>query len=297
MAVYIVCEGSLQGLDSRVLQVLVIQSHNLGALIAPGGGDRGLGAIRAYLERRSPHDVAISVEDRNYRPRGVAQPTWANLAGRSFIWRRHEIENYLLQPRVVLELFNDFRARLPLPWVAQLPATEMDVSALLQSLASSLLEDHAAGVLRDELVRHINGIGSVSFGPPRPAPAPGAHTLGQAQWLPALQQEASRLCQTCGSIAALPDLQAAAIAVRYGILLVGFQVPAFLTSGDYLIDIGGHELLAALARHLHNLGASGALNQSALANELLRVLARIYQPSTIYQPDDFAELGAILAQY
>src|SRR4051794_15404601 len=95
------------GLDERVLDAIVIQHYNLGIFMASAGGDRGLGAVRAYLGSRSPRDVAISTQDRNYRPQGLAQATWANPSGRSFIWRRHEIENYLLQPRVVLELCND----------------------------------------------------------------------------------------------------------------------------------------------------------------------------------------------
>lgn len=298
MAVHLVCEGSPEGLDERVLDALVIQFHNLGVRMSPSGGDKGLGAVRAYLKSRSLHDVAISVEDRNYRPHGEAQLTWGHLIGRSFIWRRHEIENYLLHPRVVLELFNDWRAGpTPAVWVTLLPATEPDVSALLQTLASPLLENHAAEVVRFELIQEINRIGSLSFGPRPPAPPAGAHTPGQAQWLPALQQEATRLCQTCNVAVVLPHLQPAAIAARYHALLAQFQDPVFLASGTYLIDMGGHELLAALSRHLHNLGAPGRLNQGALADELLRVLERIYQPGVIYQPDDFAELAIILAQH
>jgi hypothetical protein len=297
VAVYLVCEGFLQGLDWRVLQALVIQFHNLSVLIEAAGGSKGHGAVRAYLESRTPRDVGIAIEDRDYRPLTAANASWVNQAGKSFIWRRHEIENYLLQPRVVLELFNDFRAPPARAWAAQLPATEPDVSALLQQLASPLLEDHAAGVLQEELLRQINGIGSVSFGPPRPAPAAGAHAPGQAEWIGALQQEATRLCQTCNDVASLPHLQVATITARYRTLLAHYQMPAFLTSGDYLIDMGGHELLAALSRHLRGLGAPGRLNERALGDELLRVLTRIYQPNTFYQPDDFLELAVILRQY
>ena len=264
--------------------------------MAPTGGGSSLGAVGAYL-RRPPLDVAISVEDRDYRAQAAAHATWANAVSTRFMWRRHEIENYLLHPRIVLELFNDFRAAPGAGWAASLPLTEAEVSAQLQVLASPLLEDHTAEVLRYELVQQINGTGGMSFGPPRPAPPGGAHTPGQAQWLPALQQEAVRLCQACNTVAALPGLHPIAMAGRYNALLTRFQDPAFLTSGDYLIDMGGHELLAALSRYLHGLGAPGPLNQGALANELLRVLALMYQPNTLYQPDDFADLAAILAQY
>jgi hypothetical protein len=302
VVVYLVCEGPRGGLDDRVLDALVANTpiRTLTRVqIETVGGSKGHGAVRSYLERRlsPPQDVAIAVEDRDYRPRKIADDSWANQAGKSFIWRRHEIENYLLHPRLVLELFNAFRAA-GVAWANSLPVVEADVATLLRTLASPLLEDHAAEVLREEVVQQVNAIGGLSFGPRRPAPPAGLPATGQAQWLPALQQEAARLAQACAAIAALPDLQPTAVAARYAALLTMFQNPAFLSSDEYLSDMAGKELLAALSRHLHSLGAPGpSINRNVLADELLRVLVQIYQPNSIYQPDDFAELAAILRQY
>ncbi len=297
MAVHLVCEGSRQGLDERVLDAVVIQYHNLAVLTSPSGGSRGLGAVRAYLQSRSAHDVAVAVEDRNHRPFAVANATWANPASQSFIWRRHEIENYLLHPRVVLALFDELRTLPGLHWTVGLPASESDVDALLQALAAPLLADHAAEVLRDEIVEQINAVGSVGFGIARPAPPAGAHAPREPEWLAVLLQEATRLSQACTAVASLPPLQAAALTARYGALVAQYQQPAFLTSRDYLRDMGGHELLASLSRHLHSLGAGARFSQQILADELLRRLDQMYHPNTLFQPDDFAELAAILAQY
>jgi hypothetical protein len=66
MAVHLVCEGGTSGLDTRVLDHLVIQFHNLAIQMAPSGGSSGLGAVRVYLLNRSPNDVVITVEDRDY---------------------------------------------------------------------------------------------------------------------------------------------------------------------------------------------------------------------------------------
>jgi hypothetical protein len=265
-------------------------------MIEPAGGIKGHGAVRAYLEGRSSKDVAVSIEDRDYRPRTIANASWVNQAGKSFIWRRHGIENYLLEPSVVLETFNGFRGT-GAAWANSLPATENDASSLLQTLARGQLEDHAAAVMKEELVQLINGAGSLSFGPQRPAPAAGTHVIGQALWVAALQLEASRLAQTCQDVAAMPNLQPPAIAASYNAHLAQFQIPAFLSSGEFLIDMKGKDLLAALSRHLVQLGAPARLNQDVLGDELLRVLQQIYQPNSIYQPDDFAELAGILRQY
>jgi hypothetical protein len=65
MAVHLVCEGRSNGLDNRVLDRLVIQSHNLSVQVAPSGGSGSVGAVRAYLHN-PPNNVAIAVEDRDY---------------------------------------------------------------------------------------------------------------------------------------------------------------------------------------------------------------------------------------
>jgi hypothetical protein len=297
MAVFLVCEGENNGLDNRVLDSLVIQHFNLTLQMAPSGGSGGLGAVRRYLENLPGNNTAIYIEDRDYdQTHAQAHAGWGNPAANRYHWRRHEIENYLLEPRVVLALFDDLRAA-GVPWAAPLPATEADVLVLLQTVASALLENHAGEVLRVELRDHSTATGNLQFGPPRPAAPPGATVPGQVAWVPALQNEAARLGTACTAAAGHPALQAAAIAARYQVLLAQFQVPAFLTSGDFLRDMGGHELMAALAAHLRQVGAPPAFTDRFLENELLRVLTPIYAPGVIYQPDDFQELATILAQY
>ena len=143
----------------------------------------------------------------------------------SFLWRRHEIENYLLDPRVVLALFDDLRAA-GFGWAAAFPTTEAGVLTLLQTVATALLENHAAEVLRVELLRHSVAGGNLQFGAVRPPAPPGATVAGQAAWVPALQQEAARLCASCTAAAGHPALQSAAIAARYQVLLAQFQAPA-----------------------------------------------------------------------
>ena len=87
----------------------------------------------------------------------------------------------------------------------------------------------------------------MSFSVARPAPPAGARAPGRPEWLAAFLQEVTRLSQACTAVAGLPLLQGGAIATRYGALVAQYQQPVFLTSGDYLRDMGGHELLGALS--------------------------------------------------
>jgi hypothetical protein len=297
MAVYLVCEGGSTGLDNRVLDRLVVQYHNLSVQVAPSGGRGGLGAIRVYLLNLSQNNTAIAVEDRDYhRTRAEAHAAWGNLKATRYIWRRHEIENYLLHPPVVLALFDDYRAAA-VPWSLGLPTTEAAVLAMLQAVAVPLLENHAGEVLRVELLAQAAAGGNLQFGPARPPVPPGATVAGQAGWIPALQQEASRLCTACSAAAANPAFQHAAISARYRAILAQFQAPGFFTAGDFLIDMGGHELMAALAAQLRALGAPPGFTDSFLGEELLRILTSVYAPGAMYQPDDFQDLATILGQY
>jgi hypothetical protein len=197
---------------------------------------------------------------------------------------------------VLLALFNDLRAT-GLGWAASLPATEALVLTQLQAVATGLLENHAAEVLRVELLRRAVEGGNLGFGVIRPGAPPGQTVAGQAEWVPALQMEADRLRASCAAAACRTELQPDAIAARYQDLLAQFEAPPFLASGRFLFDMGGHELMAALAANLRGAGAPSAFTERFLADELLRVLIPIYEPMVIYNPDDFHELATILAQY
>lgn len=303
MPVFLVCEGQHGSLDERVLNALVVQPSAPTVQTAPAGSDTSLGSVCQYIERPKPQsappappDVAVAVADRNYRPRAEADATWNNAARRRFVWRRHEIENYLLEPRVVLELFDNFRAAVPPPWAAGLPASEAAVGLFLQTRAAPLVENHAAEVLRAELVRALSPHG-LRFGVRAPAPPQGAFAPGRAEWLPVLTAEATRILNGCATAGTLVAYQPNEIAARYQVLLAQFQNPPFLAAGDYLFDLGGHELLQSLAFELRRLGGPPALTEQYLGTELLAALGRVYQPNTLFQPDDFAALGTILAQY
>lgn len=295
MAVHLVCEGGPSGLDNRVLDRLVVQFHNLPVLMAPSGSSRGHGAVRNFLTNRGPDDVVISVEDRDYMcSRREAESSWADPSRDHFRWRRHEIENYLLEPPVVLALFDGYR-QAGATWARTLPVTTSDVLTWLQTIAAGWIENHAGEVLKAELLwLATTAGGNLKFGPKPPPKPPGQSATDEAGWVAALQTEATRLCGACAVASRLPELQPAAIAARYQVLRTEFQAGDFLRSGDFLIDMGGHELMAAFLDELWHLGAPRKFSSLTLEEDLLDVLTTIYQPDTLFQPDDFHELAQIL---
>jgi CheY-like chemotaxis protein len=208
------------------------------------------------------------------------------------MWRRHEIENYLLEPRVVLVALDSFRRTVSAPWVQQLPTDEQDVATLLADLAQPMLEDHAGRVLHWELRVVKGNAGSTDLRLPTPAPAPGSEYPGRDEWLQALLAEVARLQRDCLTVAHLAVLGANEIQARYDAILSDLQRPELIGSGDFLADMDGHQLLSALGRHLWRLGAIN-LSDEDLQDELVAALARVYQPG-LYQPDEFAELATRL---
>lgn len=102
MSIYLVCEGSTDGLDMRVLNLLIVNKLGREALIEPAGGDGSLGSVASWLEERSriqrsdgtwsrPQDRVYAVADRNYRSAKEAEQIWNHRSQRRWIWRRHEI--------------------------------------------------------------------------------------------------------------------------------------------------------------------------------------------------------------
>lgn len=305
--VHLVCEGPADGLDVRVLNLLVAQSHNVAVRISAAGGDRSLGSVAEWLEENSRRpqtdgslgarrDTAICIEDRNFHPRSRSEDLRANANGKRLVWLRHEIENYLLEPRVVFAAFQSFRQTVLRPWTQSLPNDETQVAALLSSLAQPLLEDHAGNVLLRELRERKGECGSTDLGSLPPRPSSGTGYPGREEWLKALHDEVGRLRTTFADIGNLPAFQPQAFERRYDAILSELRLPAFFQNGDYLIDLGGKEILQSLERHLHNLGAQ-RLSTELLENELLAAIGRSYRPGTLFQPDEFQLLAIRLNQF
>lgn len=288
--IHLVCEGEEDSLDLLVLNAIIGQRFGLFVTIWPGGGDAGLGSVCRHLERSAPRGarVALEIQDRNFRSREEVEVCWQDASGRKLVWRRHEIENYLLAPRVMVGAFETIRRDVGARWAQELPRDEAGAAQLLVGLAGSLLERHVAGVLSWELYLETTEGNPAAFRMPR-LRDPGAARPARGDWIAALQGEARRVREACSRLCELPALEPDAIEDRYDEILARVKHPRFMDEGDYLLDMEGKQLMRMLLAHLKGRGAS-RLKRADLEKRLVDALEAAYQPEELFAPDDFALL-------
>ena len=299
---YLICEGPADGLDNRVLDRMVAQRFARNILIQPACGDASLRSVAEhYLERSrlrlpdgswgAPSDRVFTVEDRDYRTRRAADASWEP-SSVHLIWRRHEIENYLLDPRVIAQAFQNLRS-LMRRWHPGLPSSASDVDSLMQQLARPMAENFVGWVTYWRLVDHKRTLADTRFlYPDRRNPLRPVRYPGRQAWLDHLHRECARLRADCQEISTSDEFSDAYIDRLYDANLATTESQDFWATGRYVEDMGGHELLSAPLEHLSQSGIP--ISQSDLETELLQALDQIYTPG-FYPVDDFAQLADRLA--
>lgn len=287
MSIYLVCEGPPDGLDVRVLDLVIVQKLGRDVLIEPAGGDRSLGSVANYLEER--HLVrAYVIQDRNFRPLAEAERAWRQPHEKRWMWRRHEIENYLLDPRLVNDAFQALK-RDRVRGADRLPDDPSLVLHELQELARPMLEDHTGWLTYEQLVSHKRNVGDTRLLWPNPRLQPPMDSSypGRTEWLDYLCSECARLKRACNTVS--EDETFDDPTVMYDHILSQVTHSDFFASGQFLVDLGGHELISALCTYVNQSGIPH-LACSDLTTELLRALDRLYEPG-FFAPDDFVGLA------
>jgi len=294
--IYLICEGTPDMLDVKVLRLILVNHLYKNIRIEAVGGESSLKSVARWFEDKSGNkDRAYVIEDRNFRPLPVVEQTWQNPGGKNFIWRRHEIENYLLDPRIIAEAFQTLR-NSGVRGSDVLPTTEQEALALLEHLARPLLEHHAGKLTFHKIQSEQNQIGTQLLGPKHSyllsQSAPDALYPDRTGWLTYFQQECQRLKQACQNLIHDVRFDFPAIQQIYSTLLSQVNTPNFFNQHTFLRDLGGHELISQLLQHLHNVFRFH-ISLSDLTNELLNASDRLYNPD-FFDPDDFQELASKL---
>lgn len=302
---YLICEGPQNGLDVRVLDRIIAQKLGKAVLINGAGGDTSLGSVATFLEERSRKaspdgvlatavDRAYSVEDRNFSSAEIVESKWG-LASKRFVWRRHEIENYLLDPGVVANAFVSLNETLP-DAVPDLPQTPEEIRAVLETAARPMIEDHAGWLVHAQLNERKNvGLNTRIKGPPGSSRASAdSRYLNRQAWLGHLSTECTRIKQECSTFSATSEFEESAITELYDQKLGEVSQPTFFSSDRYLADMSGKDLMLALLQYArqHSLPR---LTRSVLEVELIDALDRVYLPN-YFTRDDFLELANRLVE-
>lgn len=281
--VILICEGATDGLDIRVLDAVIAQKLGKEVTIRAAGGDRGLGSVATYLEEQSKQqyggmsDEVFTIEDRNYKSWLEADESW-NEKSKRFIWHRHEIENYLLEPGIVTVAFESLGKGKS----TGLPKSQPEAEALLQSRAKEMLEDHAGWLTYHYLVERLNPLRLKLSGL-------GGGLQTRRNWLEHLQQECLRLDRATTTMTQMPELTASEVESFYDQKLGELQLPSFFTSGQYLCNLRGKELLGAVYEAVKAAGFP-IMKKADFQEKLIQALSRQYSQG-YFLPDDFDELA------
>ncbi|MEA3339515.1 MAG: hypothetical protein U9R15_06060, partial [Chloroflexota bacterium] len=239
---------------------------------------------------RSPLDQAHSVQDRDFRPLEEVEQIWQQPTQKRWVWRRHEIENYLLDPRVVADAFRALKAD-DVRGADVLPDNSDEALRLLQELAQPMLQDHAGWLTYWHLVSHKRDVGDTRLRWPDSSlqSASDSQYPGRTEWLGYLRSECVRLKEACERVSKDVTFDELDIVKMYQDNLSQVTHPDFLASGRFLQDMDGKELLSALCSYVNRAGVP-RLSRSTLEEELIGALDRLYEPG-FFEPDDFAQLA------
>lgn len=282
MTTYLVCEGKT---GREILQAIIIEKFGREVLIEEAGSRSALGSLRRYLAERAGTTGAYIIEDRDFAPAEEVEKRWRKEDATRWRWRRHEIDNYLLDPRLVAYAFRELK-KTPGGGgrAAKLPDDPKPVLALLQRLAEPLLADYA-GQLTCHQLRFYKGDTTNTALTCKNKPSSG-------DWLDFLKTECERLRQDCDKIVADDTFNFAAIEKRYHNVLARLKEPAFFNTQQFLVDMPGEALLSALCTYI-NQAVGLNLKREDVREFLLGALKALYEPG-FFDPDDFDQLAARL---
>lgn len=288
--VWLICEGGTDdggGIDQDVISRVFTQVLSAGIAVASAGGEKGLKAAASFLRRQRPDCTVAYISDRDYRRRAEADASFAD-GTPGFIWRWHEIENYLLHPAVVVETFKRLKGSLQSapgglpPWARSLPEAPEPVTAALRECAAAIAPREAGRMclcrLREETSETV---GRVQFREPSFAD-PQTDVCRQA-----VLAETARIVAKAGEAAACPVLAGATVSARYDEILAHITSPTYSAAMQFLEEFSGHDLLCQCQARL-----CPRVSIRTLLTELAKALPDVYRAQRdLYGADDFRDLA------
>ena len=243
---WLYCEGQS---DAPVLKA-VFGALGVDVIVESTGGN----PAEIARWQRENGTVAASISDRDYRSLDDCDATYAN-GSKKFLWRRHSIESYLLEPEVVSKAIgnikNSLRA-LPYPpaCTESLPENDTEAirSALIEAAKRIVHKECGCFCIHTLWVDLRESLGRIQ------QRFPGALTSGNhatvEQCVDALKAEASRLMDATLAASNAEELQEGSVANRYRDRLEELQQDDYWTQMTFLREFHGKRLFRELRQRL-----------------------------------------------
>ena len=273
----LLCEGDS---DERFLDRIFNTSELKAQQV---GGARNLRPAATYLARQN--QLVFTIQDRDFRPLSEAEECYSkNYAGRHFMWRRHELENYLIEPRVVA---NRFKQLQPYSRVT-LPDTEDSARHWIKNLARDLLEDQAGRQTAWELRHQLHD----TF-PTTSSRSQGDAIQSREEWQNRLISEMTEIRSQAQQFEGFVQTTDADILQNYEANLQAFSEHSFLDTDGHLKNFGGHEMVLKIYQEARiNVRHYGLQDfQTDLVNSFVEEWNR---DSSFLQPNDFDDLSTAI---
>ena len=273
----LLCEGEF---DERFLD-RIFNTRELKAQQV--GGVRNLRPAAAYLTQQN--QPVFTIQDRDFRPLSEAEECYnENYADRHFMWRRHELENYLIEPRVVANCFKQLQSHSKIA----LPDIEDSARHWIKNLAQALLEDQAGRRTLWELRHQLHN----TF-PNTSSRSQGNVIQNCEEWQKRLISEMKEIRSQTQQFEEFVQITDDDILQNYDTNLQAFSEPSFLDTDRHLKDFGGHEMVQKIYQEAQiNVRRYGLQDfQTDLVNSFVEEWNR--DPSFL-RPNDFSALNAAI---
>lgn len=288
---WLVCEG-----DSDADLLATVLTNVLAADIIPksSGGSKCAASAAEYLRRHDTNVTAAYVEDRDYRRRAEADASFSN-GKPGFIWRRHAIESYLLEPAVIVKAFRSLKDEMgKLPsggsaWVKALPDDETVVADGLRACAIERAPEEALRLTIHRLWEDLSD--SANQIQKRCPQFPGTSNPDAATCRSALLGEANRLVTKARATTNSPHLDPSSVGLRYDGELARIQAQSYMNGMQFLEEFHGKELLTDFREWLRQ-QYKNTPSERLFIRELVKASPVIYQENRkVYGTDDFLDLA------
>lgn len=288
---WLVCEGEY---DVPVLTDVLTNVLASGIIPKPCGGQKSAPSAAAYLRKNDPNIVAAYLEDRDYRQRADAEQSYTN-GKPGFVWRRHAIESYLIEPAVIAQAFRSIqqeKAKYPSgtpAWVTALPTNE---TTIMDGLRESAMKRAPEEAVRMTIERIWEDLSTTAGRVQKRWPSfAGIPTPDENRCRAELVNETSRIIQMAQQSAQSPHLDPTAVENRYTAELARITQHDYIRDLKFLEEFHGKDLIPLFCEWLRS-QFNAQLRRRTFELELVKTVGTVYQHNRLlYGTDDFLDLA------